>query len=55
MSIPSWIRPPGLGQPNESTNETAPATGHVETAPEPLTGNEPPLLPGGSPICCWAC
>ena len=33
--MPSWVRPPGRGHPNESTNDTGPATGHVEMAPEP--------------------
>ena len=47
--MPSWMRPPGRGQPNESTNDTGPATGHVEMAPEPVTGNEPPPPCGGSP------
>ncbi len=56
MSMPSWVRPPGRGHPNESTNDTGPATGHVEMAPEPDTGNEPPPPPWvGRPICAWAC
>ena len=53
--MPSWIRPPGRGQPNESTNETNPWTGQIEMAPEPLGGNGPPPPAGGNPICaCWS-
>ena len=63
--MPSCVRPPGRGSPNESVKEVGPLTGQVWSHPDPDTGGGepvpgvppdgvPPVVPGVDAACSTA-